>query len=84
MRRLYSICPFGPVRGDMQAWLAGIQMRVKKPLMLKEAQGIFDGTITKQTKRRKRQRPPKTRVTGDKLKAVVLAMGGTVEGQDGN
>lgn len=65
----------------MQAWLSGLQGRLKKPLTLKEAQSAFDNTLLR---RRKKKRPPKTRVTGDKLKALVLAMGGTVEdhGQD--
>lgn len=83
-RRFYVRHPFGPLRGDMQAWLAGSIARsawAKKAVPLGDALAIFDPP-----RRRRRVRPAKD--LHAKLGAWFAARGGLVlrvpdRGQDG-
>lgn len=86
LRRFYARHPFGLLRGDLQAFMAGSQARMamcKKGLTAREALSFCDynGALrTRSQKRRQRcrdlrQRLPATRITPDKMKAMCMAAG---------
>lgn len=86
LRKFYRWHPFGPLRGDLQAWLSGSQARTGfggKPIKLEQAIKMFDGfMLTRKERnrkeRRERRRIPKAKVTGAKLKSLCQLMGGEV------
>ena len=77
LRRFYARHPFGPLRGDLQAWLAGTQARTAKPLTLDGAMNALDFPPRKKGRRRRKRRSTEP-MTSDTLKAVCIAFGGTV------
>lgn len=80
LRRFYQRHPFGPLRGDLQAWLAGTQALFRRPVELNDVPGLF----VKATRRtaRKRRKLPKSTVTPALLQSLCLQMGGEVKGSN--
>lgn len=82
LRRHYCRHPFGSLRGDYQAWLAGSQARTAfggRPFQFEQVGKLFAFGKPSKREQRKAKRVPKSRLTSDKLKAWVLSMGGNVE-----
>lgn len=58
-QRFYAACPFGPLRGDMQAWLAGRCAPLwKKPLTLGDAVKALALKSAGRRRRPRRAPPP--------------------------
>ena len=84
-RAFYKRHPFGLLRGDLQAWLAGTASKFGvKQMPLADVAKMFDGLLltAKERKAREKRQPkpklPKPRITGSKLMALCQALGGTV------
>lgn len=82
-KRFYVRQPFGLLRDDVRAWVAGVLARV--PMSLPKTLGIFPAVMglardaKPKRKPAKRAAPVKRQgVTGAQMKAWVLASGGTV------
>ena len=73
-RRFYAKCPFGPARGDMQAWLTAANAVSAWAGKLKP---MHESLIWFAKPKRKRK-PKRRGVTSEQMKAWVLRCGGTV------
>lgn len=83
-RWLYAVCPFGPLRGDMQAWLAGTQAREKqRGFKLEQAMGLFRFQAPKRKRRRPKERKPKVTPIDAKIRAWAASQGAIEERPNG-
>lgn len=75
LRWLYSVCPFGPLRGDMQAWLAGTQAKYgTKGFTLEQAMGVFQSKSQKPSRARRRAEPKTKRPSPSALAEKIKGM----------